>query len=60
MNLFELMASIKLDTSDYERGLSSASGLTKSFGDKAKLMTPKSAKEEYKEYLKEVYEAYEQ
>ena len=36
MNLFELMASIKLDTSDYEKGLSSASGLTKSFGDKAK------------------------
>lgn len=36
MNVFELFAAIKLDTSEYERGLDDASDKTSSFGDKVK------------------------
>lgn len=36
MNVFEIFAKIGLDTSEYDRGLSEASGKTHSFGDKLK------------------------
>lgn len=36
MNVFDLVASIRLDTSEYEKGLNGASDKTSSFGDKLK------------------------
>ena len=36
LTLFELFAKLSLDSSEFEKGLSSASGLAKSFGDSAK------------------------